>query len=263
MKKKHFLISLIIFSLITGIFFGYKTYNYPLDKIKETKTIRVGTTGDYLPMSYYRQDTNEYVGFDIELVEMLAQELNVEIEYVQTSWPTLMEDTLNNKFDIAICGITITEDRKQKALMSDAYLNNGKTILTRIEDIDKYQSLDDINKPEVRVMVNPGGLNEKFAKENLPNSTLIIHENNAEIPFLIGDGEADIMITEIMEAAYYINVDDRIAAPLIDKPFTHGQIGILIPPKYNSVLNYVNKYIQTIKDNGQLDELINKYNFIQ
>ena len=54
--------------------------------------------------------------------------------------------------------------------MSDGYLCNGKTILCRVADADRYQSLEDLDKPEVRVMVNPGGLNEKFANENLPHA---------------------------------------------------------------------------------------------
>ena len=57
--------------------------------------------------------------------------------------------------------------------MSEGYLKNGKTVLCRAEDADKYISLEAINHPEVRVMENPGGLNEKFARENLPDATLI------------------------------------------------------------------------------------------
>lgn len=49
-------------------------------------------------------------------------------------------------------------------------------------------------------MVNPGGLNEEFAHANLPDATLIIHDVNQEIPSLIAEGEADVMITEMMEA---------------------------------------------------------------
>jgi hypothetical protein len=53
-------------------------------------------------------------------------------------------------------------------LMSDGYLANGKTILCRSSEADRYQSLADLDKPEVRVMVNPGGLNEKFATKISP-----------------------------------------------------------------------------------------------
>lgn len=230
-----------------------------LREIKERGVLRVGTAGDYQPMSYLDPETKRYVGFDAELAEDLAAEMGVGIEYIKTSWPTLMEDTLAGKFDLAVCGITVTEARKEQALMSDGYLENGKTVLCRAEDAAKYTSLEAINKPEVRVMENPGGLNEKFARENLPEATLIIHEVNQEIPGLVAAGEADVMITEIMEAGFYTGEDPRLAAPLIHEPFTNGQLGFLMPKGNEALLEYVNAFLQREKESGRLEELAEKY----
>ena len=230
-----------------------------LEKIMDQGVLKVGTTGDYQPMSYLDPDTGEYVGFENELTKDLAGEMGVEIQYVETSWPTLMEDTLAGKFDLAICGITVNDARKEKALMSNGYIVNGKTILCRAEDADKYTSLEAINRPEVRVMVNPGGLNEQFARENLPDVTLIIHDVNQEIPVLVASGEADIMITEIMEAGYYVGQDSRLAAPLVQEPFTHGEIGVLMPKGSEDLLNYVNEFLRKEKESGRIDELADEY----
>ncbi len=230
-----------------------------LDAIRARGVLRVGTAGDYQPMSYLDPETNAYVGFDAALAEDLAASLGVELEYVETSWPTLMEDTLNGKFDLAICGITITDARKEQALMSDGYLENGKTVLCRAEDADKYTSLAAINRPEVRVMENPGGLNEKFARENLPDATLIIHDVNQEIPGLVASGEADVMITEIMEAGYYVGQDSRLAAPLIYEPFTYGQLGVLMPKGSEDLLDYVNDFLEDEKSSGRIDALAEEY----
>ena len=227
--------------------------------IKERGYIRVGTTGDYAPQSWLNPATGLYEGFDTELTEDLAKTLGVEIQYVPTSWPSLMKDTLDNKFDLAICGITITQARQEQALMSVGYLGNGKTILIRAEDVDKYKSLDDINKPSVKVMENPGGLNEKFARENLPLSTLIIHSPNDEIPGLIADSQADVMITEILEAGYYVRKDSRLAAPLIHSPFNHGELGALLPKGSEDLLDFVNSFISQEKEAGRIDELAKKY----
>ena len=230
-----------------------------LDRICETGVLRVGTAGDYKPMSFLEPETGTYWGFDTELAEDLASSLGVEIEYVPTSWPTLMEDTQTGQFDLAICGITVTDARKEQALMSDGYLQNGKTVLCRAEDADRYTSLEAINRPEVRVMENPGGLNEKFAQENLPDATLIIHDINQEIPGLVASGEADVMITEIMEAGYYVGQDSRLAAPLIYEPFTNGQLGILMPKGAEDLLEYVNQFLDDEKKTGRLDELAEQY----
>lgn len=230
-----------------------------LKAIKNRGIILVGTTGDYRPMSYFEADKNEYIGFDIALAEDLAKKLGVKTRYVHTSWQTLMEDTVNRKFDVALSGITITEARKKNALMSNGYLTNGKTILCRSEDKDKYTSLEAVNNPKVRVMENPGGLNEKFALENLPNAKLIIHPINEEIPELIAIGAADVMITEVMEARYYSQKDKRLSAPIADFPFTQGEIGMLIPKENVKLLEYVNNFLKEQKNNNRINELIQKY----
>ena len=231
----------------------------PLEAILARGVLRVGTAGDYQPMSYLDPATNKYVGFDAELAEDLAAALGVELEYVETSWPTLMEDTLAGKFDLAVCGITITEARREQALMSIGYLENGKTVLCRAEDADKYTSLEAINRPEVRVMENPGGLNEQFARENLPDATLIIHDVNQEIPGLVAAGEADVMITETMEAGFYVGQDSRLAAPLIYEPFNHGELGVLMPKGSEDLLAYVNAFLEKETASGRLDELAEEY----
>ena len=230
------------------------------DAIRERGYLRVGTPGDYAPMSWRNPETGLYEGFDVELAYDLADDLGVDlIQFVPSSWPTLMEDTLAGEFDLAICGITITDARKEQALMSDGYLGNGKTMLIRAEDADRFKTLADINRPEVLVIENPGGLNEKFARENLPDATLIIHSPNDEIPYLIAEGEADVMITEIMEAGYYVGKDDRLAAPLIYEPFTNGQLGVLIPPENADLLDYVNEFLTREKDSGRIDTLASEY----
>ena len=230
-----------------------------LETVRTRGVLRVGTAGDYQPMSYLDPETGKYVGFDAELAEDLAAALSVELEYVETSWPTLMEDTLAGKFDLAICGITITEARREQALMSVGYLGNGKTVLCRAEDADRYTSLEAINRPEVRVMENTGGLNEKFARENLPDATLIIHAVNQEIPGLVASGEADVMITEIMEAGYYVGQDSRLAAPLIYSPFTRGELGVLMPPGSEDLLAFVNAFLEEEIASGRRDELAEAY----
>ena len=230
-----------------------------LSAIRERGVLRVGTTGDYKPMSFLDPETGEYWGFDTALTEDLAAALGVEIEYVPTTWPTLMEDTLSGKFDLAVCGITITDARQEQALMSVGYLENGKTVLCRAEDADTYTSLEAINRPGVRVMENPGGLNEKFARENLPDAELIIHDVNEEIPGLVAAGEADVMITETMEAGYYVGQDDRLAAPLIYEPFTQAELGVLMPKGSDDLLDFVNDFLSEEAESGRIDELAEEY----
>ncbi len=232
-----------------------------VERIQRRGTLFVGTTGDYRPLSFYEPETGEYWGFGIEMAQAIADRLGVEVEFVRTSWPTLTADVQAEpqKFDLAIGGITITDTRLETMLMSNGYLANGKTILCRTEDTSRFQSLADINRPEVRVMVNPGGTNEQFARENLTQATLIVHQNNEENPGLVAEGVADVMITEITEAPWYVQSDPRLASPLIDEPFTHGEIGVLMRKGQNDLLELVNSVILQMKTDGSLRRLHEKY----
>ena len=214
-----------------------------VQRIQERGKLLVGTTGDYRPLSY-READGSYWGFGIEMAEKIAERLDISIEFVQTSWPTLTADVLAEpqNFDFAIGGI--------------------KTILCRANEADRYQSLADIDKPEVRVMVNPGGLNEKFALANLTHAQIIVHQKNEEIPSQVAEGHADVMITEITEAPWYVQNDPRLAAPLLNAPFTHGEIGVLMRQGQDDLLALVNAVIAKMKADGSLRNFHEKYGLV-
>ena len=262
MKKKltySFLQITLLLVLLTGC---AASSTGKVDQVQQRGTLLVGSTGDYRPLSYLEPSTGQYWGFDADIAYIIAKDLGVKVQYVPTSWPTLTQDMLNDTlFDLAICGISITDARKEIMLMSEGYLCNGKTILCRKEDEERFLSIADMNKSEVVVMVNPGGLNEKFANENLPDAQIVVHEKNEEIPALVAEDKADIMITEIVEAPYYVQHDQRLAAPLLDKPFTDSLIGVLMRKGDEDLLLRVNGIIERCKNDGTLKSLHDKYGF--
>ena len=227
-----------------------------LASIQQRGYIRVGATGDYPPLSYLNPETGEYEGFETDLDKIIAAELNVDLVFEPTTWPTINTDILDaSHFDIANCGITITDKRLQTLDMSDGYISNGKTIICRKEDASRFVCLDSINQEGVRVMVNPGGLNEKFARENLTRTTILVHEHNEEIPSLVADSIADLMVCEIVEAPFYAKTLPNISAPIVDKPFTSGQIGILFRQDNDDLKAFLNDLLDRMRQDGRMDSL--------
>lgn len=199
-----------------------------LDKIMESKVLRVGTPGDYKPFSMKAGEGFE--GLDIELIEKMANEMGLQVEFVQSSWPTLMQDLADNKFDIAVGGISRTQVRMQKNDMLPGYAPFGKVALVRVEHKDRFTTLDSLNQADVRVIKNPGGTNEKFVLEFLTNAQVSTHDKNAEIPALIAEGKGDVMITETAEAIQYSKADPRLHAAFLDAPLTpKNYMGFMLP----------------------------------
>lgn len=88
---------------------------------------------------------------------------------------------------------------------------------------------------------------------------MLLWQKNEEIPTLVAEGKADVMITEITEAPYYVQADSRLAAPLLSKPFNHGEIGILMRKGQDDLLQVVNDIIRKMKRNGTLRRLKKEY----
>ncbi len=212
-----------------------------LDKIMETKTIRVGTPGDYRPFAI-KTDAG-FSGHDIDVIETMAKELGVKIEYVQTSWPNLVKDLQADKFDVAVGGITRNVNRMRLFDMLPGYAPFGKVALVRSADKAKYTSLDAMNQPTVRVIKNPGGTNETYVLANLKAAQVSTHDKNAEIPALIADGKGDVMITETYEALHYAKADPRLHAAFVDAPLTpKNYLGFMVPTDdadYTRVMGFV------------------------
>ena len=78
----------------------------------------------------------------------------------------------------------------------------------------------------------------------------------------MAEGEADVMITEITEAPYYVQTDARLAAPLLNEPFTHGEIGVLMRKGQDDLLQFINTVIRQMKSDGSLHQLHEKYGLV-
>jgi cyclohexadienyl dehydratase len=170
-----------------------------LDEVREHGALRVGATFDYRPFSY--RDEGTPLGIDAELARALATALGVELEWVETSWKTLLDDLRAARFDIAMCGISITPERSAAGLFTNAYFRTGKTALARCDRINALRTLADIDRDGVTVIVNPGGSNEAWAKAHLAHARIVVHGDNLTIFEVLERGEADAMITDAVEGA--------------------------------------------------------------
>ena len=106
------------------------------------------------------------------------------------------------KFDIAMGGVSITLDRARKGYFSAPYLREGKTPIVRCGDVGRYDALPDIDRPDVRVVVNPGGTNERFARAHFKTAPVRIFPDNRAIFEEIAEGRADVMVTDVSETKY-------------------------------------------------------------
>jgi cyclohexadienyl dehydratase len=226
-----------------------------LDDIIKRGTLRVGTTGDYLPFTSLDKTTQAYRGFDIDMAEALGKALGVKVEFVQTTWPNLMKDFDAGDFDIAMGGISITLERQKKGFFSTPVMHDGKTSIARCADKDKYETLADIDKPGVRVIVNPGGTNERFARANIKNAKIDVYNDNVTIFDEIAKGDADVMMTDSSETRYQQKLHPAVLCAVHpDKPFDFAEKAYLMPRDI-ALQQFVDQWLHIAIANGSFKKI--------
>ncbi len=254
--KRYFLLFFLFLQFSTCNAFAQAAQVTILDKVINSRVLRVGTTGDYKPFTYL--NVSKYEGIDIELAKNLAKTLGAEVKFVKTSWPTLMQDLEANKFDIAMGGISKKLQRQQVGLFSKGYFISGKTTISRCEDKDKYPNLKSIDLPQVKLIVNPGGTNQKFVNKHIKSAKILVHDDNNTIFEQIINKQADVMITDSVEVLLQSKLNPGLCPTMRGKTFDKFEKAYLIPRDL-LWLEYVNAWLEMLVLNGKINELFAQY----
>jgi cyclohexadienyl dehydratase len=226
-----------------------------LDDIVERGALRVGMTGDYLPFSYIDKETQKFRGFDVDMAEALGKALGVKVQYVQTAWPELMQDFEADNFDIAMGGISITPDREKKGLFSTPIMHEGKTPIARCADKDRYDTIAEIDRPGTRVIVNPGGTNERFARANIKTAEIRTWNDNVTIFDEIARGDADLMMTDASETRYQQKLHPGVLCAVHpDKPFDAAEKAYWLQ-RDSALKAFVDRWLRTAGEDGSIRKI--------
>lgn len=230
-----------------------------LQEILARGVLRVGTSGDYEPFSVRDEAADTYRGFDIDQAQALAHALGVNLEIVQTSWPKLAADLEAKRFDLAMGGVSVTLERAKHGFFSLPYLEDGKTPIARCADQARFASLAEIDRPDVRVIVNPGGTNERFARAHLKAAPISVFPDNRTIFDEIAANHADVMLTDASETRFQAKRHPGVLCAIHpDRPFDHSQKAIWMQPDISLKL-FVDTWLQMSVESGALAALRAKW----
>ena len=227
-----------------------------LIQIHQRGTLRVATTGDYRPFSFAASDQSR-TGIDVDLAMVLAGELGVKVEWVDTSWATLLSDLAARRYDIAMGGVSITAERAAAGRFSTPYFTTGKTILARCAVAGRLLTLDSLNRPDVTVIVNPGGTNEQFVRAHLPHAHILVNSDNRSIFDALAGGAADAMVTDAVEAQLEAAAHRQLCAPTA-AVFEQVDKAYLMPPD-SAWQAWIDAWLERMRASGQLAAILQRY----
>lgn len=210
-------------------------------------TLRVGVSGDYAPF-VAAADTGEFTGLDIEIAKRLAQDLDMTVEFVRFAWPELATRIRHAEFDVAMSGVTALPDRAVIGRYTRPYAATGAVAAIRVEDAARFNSLDALDQPGVRIVVNAGGHLERVAKRLFRRASVRPVAENRSLLERVLAGNEDAAVVDSAEVHTALPRELRVIGP-----FTHDHKAFLLPVDRGALAVRINAWLAEREADGWLD----------
>ena len=229
-----------------------------LNKILKSGELRVGTTGDWDPMTLKDPATNKYKGFDIDVMNELAKDMGVKITFVPAEWKTIVSGITAGRYDIST-SVTKTPKRAKVAGFTNSYYKYGTVPLVLKKNLKKFPTWESLNNKKVTIATTLGTSQEEKAKEFFPKSKLKSVESPARDFQEVLAGRADGNITSSTEANKLVVTYPQLA--IVPDGEKNPAFLAMMVTKNDKVWNdYVNTWIKNKKTSGFFKNLLTKYN---
>ena len=229
-----------------------------LQDVLSNGVLKVGTTGDWNPMTMKDTATNSYTGYDIDVMKELAKDLDVKLEFVPTDWKTLVSGVTSGKYHMT-GSASISPARAKAAGYSSSYFSLATVPLTLKKNASKYNDWADLDNDKVTIAATLGTTQEKQVKQFFPNAKYKIVEAPARDFQEVLAGRADAHITSNVEAYKLIAKYPEMMIVPVSTPKAPTPIAMLLPQNDQVWINYVNTWIALKTERGFFDKLGQKW----
>jgi polar amino acid transport system substrate-binding protein len=215
--------------------------------------LRVGTDAAYEPFEYIDEDGN-FAGFDMELIAMIAEEMGRELELQNVQWDGIIPGLMNGNYDCLISAMTITEERMKQINFSDPYFTIKQAIVVRENDDSITGSADLVGKT---IAVQNGTTGDLYASQ-IEGVRMKRFDTNPQAIQELLNNNADAAVMDDLVA--YQAISKMSGLKMIEIPDAEVEnYGIGVKKGNEELLAGINKALATLRENGKLGELVEKY----
>ncbi len=228
-----------------------------LNKILKSGVLRVGMEAGYMPFEL-KNKNGEIVGFDVEIAKMMAEDMGVKLELVNTAWDGIIPALLTDKFDIIMSGMTITPQRNLQVNFCDPYIVVGQTIFIKKDLEGKVKSYADLNDPKYTVATKLGVTADYASKKFMGKANIRLFETEQEGAMEVLNGKADAFVYDLpYNAIFFAQNKDKLV--FLDSPFTFEPLAWAIRKGDPDFSNFLNNYLAQIKGDGRYQAAYDKW----
>ena len=229
-----------------------------LQEILSSGVLKVGTTGDWNPMTMRNPADNSYTGYDIDVMTELAKDLGVKVEFVPADWKTLVSGVTSGKYHLT-GSASISPARAKAAGYSTSYFSLATVPLILGKNAERFKDWADLDMADVTVAATLGTTQEKQVKQFFPNAQHKIVEAPARDFQEVLAGRADAHITSNVEAHKLVDKYPQMMIVPVSAPKAPTPIAMLLPQADQVWINYVNTWVALKQERGFFADLGRKW----
>lgn len=201
---------------------------------------------------YEMVEGTEIVGIDAEIAKLIADDLGKELVIEDMAFDSIIAAVQTGKADIAMAGLTITEDRKQNINFSDPYTEAAQVIIVKTDS--SVKSPEDLIGKTIGVQIGTTG--DIYAAD-IEDATIERYSKYFEAINALSQDKIDAVIVDREPAKVFVNDNEQLR--LIDEEFTVEEYAIGVSKENTELLDQINASLKKLKESGKIDEIINNY----
>ncbi|HOG45054.1 MAG TPA: basic amino acid ABC transporter substrate-binding protein [Anaerolineae bacterium] len=212
--------------------------------------ISVVTDATWPPFEMVNETTKGLEGFDIDLMNAIAKEANLKINWVNIGWDALLAGMATGQYDASISVITITEDRKKDMLFSDPYYDAGQLIAVRIDNNDIKGPADLKGKVAGAQLDTTGDI--EIGK--IDGAKRKPYDDVGQAILGLINGQIDAVVADSPLIRGYV-AKNASKIKSVGEPFTEEYYGIAVRKGGEAILARINAGLKAVKDQGLIEQL--------
>lgn len=239
-------------TFIKALGMGFATLSLAVATSVSAKPLVVAVDTAFVPFEFKQGD--QYVGFDIDLWETIAQELGLDYKLQPMDFSGILPALQTNNVDAALAGITITDERRKAIDFSDGYYDSGFILMVGVDS--DIQSTDDLKGKTLSLKTGTSAAN--YAKEHFTDTTLRRFPNIDNAYLELQTGRVDAAMHDTPNVLYYIKEAGQGRVKTVGEQMQAHEYGIAFP-KGSELVPQVNEVLATIKEDGRYDAIYEKW----
>lgn len=214
----------------------------------------MGTNAEFEPFEY--REGGEIVGFDVDMAKEIAKDQAKELQIEDMNFDSLIAALTTGKIDMAVAGMTITDERKKEADFSDPYYSATQVIIV-LKDGATVKSAADLAGKKIGVQEGTTGDLYVSDQENVPDAEVSRFKKGIDAALDLANGRVDAVVIDEKPAMKIVESNDKLM--ILDEALTKEEYAIAVKKGNTELVNAINKTLARIKEDGTYLEIMKKF----